>query len=360
MDSTHQISGGTALVLTAGMLQHSNAKTAHGLIRGSERFQVVGVIDTPSAGLDAGEIVDGQPRQIPVFATLTEALAVLPKPDYCIVGVATVGGILPPELLELIREAITRGISIVNGLHDFLHQRPDIQALAAQHQVQLIDVRAPKAKKDLHFWTGAIYSVACPIIAVLGMDCAMGKRTTARFIRQYAATQGWKAEMIYTGQTGWMQGGRYGFVFDSTLNDFVSGELEHAIVSAYREQQPDFILLEGQSALRNPSGPCGAEFLVSGNARYVVLVHQIKRIYYGDEPQWGLLPTVASEIALIQAYGAQVIALALNTAGCTPEEVQIAKADFAAELGLPILLPIEEGVAPIHTVLQNLLQATPA
>ena len=35
--------------------------------------------------------------------------------------------------------------------------------------------------------------------------------------------------MIYTGQTGWLQGGEYGFIFDSTLNDFVSGELENAI-----------------------------------------------------------------------------------------------------------------------------------
>ena len=58
--------------------------------------------------------------------------------------------------------------------------------------------------------------------------------------------------MIYTGQTGWLQGGKYGFIFDSTLNDFVSGELEHAILTCYEETNPDVILIEGQSALRNP------------------------------------------------------------------------------------------------------------
>jgi uncharacterized NAD-dependent epimerase/dehydratase family protein len=119
--------------------------------------------------------------------------------------------------------------------------------------LELIDIRKPKKRQDLHFWTGEINQVDVPIVAVMGMDCALGKRTTARLLRQCAAQKGISAEMIYTGQTGWLQGGKYGFVFDSTLNDFVSGELEHAIVSCWKETKPAFILLEGQSALRNPS-----------------------------------------------------------------------------------------------------------
>ncbi|MEM1359258.1 MAG: signal peptidase I, partial [Bacteroidota bacterium] len=42
------------------------------------------------------------------------------------------------------------------------------------------------------------------------------------------------------GQTGWMQGSKYGFIFDSTLNDFVSGELTHAILQAYKNEQPAY------------------------------------------------------------------------------------------------------------------------
>ena len=97
------------------------------------------------------------------------------------------------------------------------------------------------------------------------MDCAMGKRTAARMLTQACKKHDINAQMIYTGQTGWLQGGQYGFVFDSTLNDFISGELEHAIITCNKETSPDLILLEGQSALRNPSGPCGSELLVSGN-----------------------------------------------------------------------------------------------
>lgn len=51
-----------AIVLTAGMLHESDAKTAHGLIRGSERFDIVGIIDAVHAGKDAGEVLDGKKK----------------------------------------------------------------------------------------------------------------------------------------------------------------------------------------------------------------------------------------------------------------------------------------------------------
>ena len=103
-------------------------------------------------------------------------------------------------------------------------------------------------------------------------------------VMQVCAAENIKAEMIYTGQTGWLQGGEYGFIFDTTLNDFISGEIEHAVVTCWKEAKPDVIMIEGQSALRNPSGPCGSEFLVSGNARYTILVHAPKRVYFDHAP----------------------------------------------------------------------------
>ncbi len=74
--------------------------------------------------------------------------------------------------------------------------------------------------------------VKCPKIAVLGTDCALGKRTTTRFLVEAMRKAGFKAEMIYTGQTGWMQGAKYGFIFDSTLNDFISGEMNTPLFNA--------------------------------------------------------------------------------------------------------------------------------
>jgi uncharacterized NAD-dependent epimerase/dehydratase family protein len=347
---------GTALVLTNGLLQSNNAKTAHGLIRGSDRFDILGILDNAeNAGKDAGELLDGKHRGIPVFNNLQSALAELPTVKYLIIGVATAGGALPPDMLDQVKQAIQKGLSIVNGLHEYLSEKTDMVALAAGNNVDLIDIRKPKQRKDLHFWTGEIFQVTAPIIAVMGMDCALGKRTTARLIKQACQAEGINAQMIYTGQTGWLQGGEYGFIFDSTLNDFVSGELEDAILRCWKETHAEVILLEGQSSLRNPSGPCGLEFLISGNAKQVVLVHAPKRKYFDDDPHWGEIPSVQSEIELIEKLGSKVIALALNTEGCTEAEYMAFKAQYELKLNIPVLLPIQEGVDSLIPSIKNLI-----
>lgn len=347
-----------AIVITNGILHESDAKTAHGLIRGTDRFDLAGIIDYKHAGRDAGEVLDGKNRGIPVYPDIENAVAAVNDLRYCIIGVATVGGVLPPDFISIIESAIRHKISIVNGLHDFLADKPDLVRLAAEHDVELIDVRRPKQRSELHFWTGEIFSVTTPVIAVLGMDCAMGKRTTCRLIRQACEAAGINAQMIYTGQTGWLQGGSYGFIFDSTLNDFISGELEHAILSCWKETNPDIILLEGQSALRNPSGPAGSEFLVSGNAKYTVLVYAPKRKHFEHTPAWGEIPSLQSEIELIRFYGSRVIAIALNTEECTDEEAFSFQRALQLEYGIPILLPLQEGVSQLVPVLQQLLPVT--
>ena len=48
-----------AVVITGGYLDTNSAKTAHGLIRGTDRFNIVGVIDEKHGGKDAGDILDG-------------------------------------------------------------------------------------------------------------------------------------------------------------------------------------------------------------------------------------------------------------------------------------------------------------
>lgn len=344
-----------AIVLTNGLFLKINAKTAHGLVRGTERFEIIGVVDgKETAGKDAGELLDGKKRNIPVFSDLETAIHELPTINFLIIGVATLGGVLPPDMLGIIRKAIQNNISIVNGLHEYLSEKEEIVSLAKENKVELIDIRKPKSVKDLHFWTGEIWTVKAPVIAVLGMDCATGKRTTARMIREACQKEGFNAQMIFTGQTGWLQGGKYGFIFDSTLNDFVSGEIEHAIVRCWKETSADFILLEGQSSLRNPSGPCGFEFLISGNAKHVILVHAPKRQYFDDEAHFGKIPSVESEIDLISRLGSKVIGLALNTQGCSVEESKFYQAHYENLLNIPVLLPIEEGVEKIILTLKTL------
>ncbi len=348
---------GTAIVVCDGLFATANAKTAHGLVRGTDRYRILAVIDGPTAGRDAGVVLDGVKRGIPIHASIADALRALPaKPDFCVVGVATSGGRVTPGLRALVSEAIEEGLSVVNGLHEFLSDDPRLAAAAARRGVSIRDVRKTAARTELHFWSGEILSVGAPRIAVLGTDCALGKRTTARFLLEACRAVGIRTELIFTGQTGWMQGAPFGFIFDSVPNDFVSGELEHAIVSCWKEARPDLILLEGQSALRNPSGPAGSEFILSGRAAGVILQHAPHRAFYEGLEEFGLrIPPVADEIDLIHRLGARTLAVTLNGEGMTPEALRTEQQRLGWRLGIPVVLPLEEGVGALLPVVREFL-----
>ena len=347
-----------AIIITGGYLDTINAKTAHGLLRGTERFNIIGVIDHKLAGKDAGEVLDGKKRNIPVYATISEFVkTATDRARYCIIGVATKGGVIPESLQTMLKEALENNLSIVNGLHDYVSDHDELVALAKSKSLELIDVRKPKKFKDLHFWNGKIKDVKCAKVAVLGTDCALGKRTTTRFLMQAMRRAGYKAEMIYTGQTGWMQGAKYGFIFDSTLNDFISGEMEHAIWECYQNEKPDIIFIEGQSSLRNPSGPAGAEWIVSADADAVVLQHNPSRKQYKDMEYYpAYIPAVKDEIDLIKIYGAPTVAITVNTMKMTEQDAKKWANQTEAELNIPVVLPLEEGVERLVPVFEKMIK----
>lgn len=355
----------TAAVLTHGWFSTVNAKTAHGLVRGPSRYRVIGLVDHACAGRDAGEVLDGEPRGIPIFATLDELIAAVGKPDVCVVGIATPGGVLPEEFRRLLLDAVRRGVGLVNGLHTFVSDDSEIAGIAAVTGAPLLDLRKPKPRSQLRFWSGAIRSVRAPRVAVLGTDCALGKRTTSQVLVAACKDAGLNAALVYTGQTGWLQGMRHGFILDSTVNDFVSGELERAVVDCDRDQSPDVIFLEGQSALRNPSGPCGAELLVSAEARGVILQHAPAREFFEEQEDLGnRIPDLASEITLIGLYGARVLAVAVNHEHLPEADREAARQKIERDTGVPAFFPLptqargaDRAVAAIREYLQQQLGA---
>ena len=256
---------------------------------------------------------------------------------------------LTQVLQDLLQAAAEHGIGLINGLHEPLAKHPTISAICRANHCEIIDLRRPKALAELHFWNGSIRQVKAPRIAVIGTDCALGKRTTARLLTNALNQNHLKTEMIYTGQTGWLQGGRYGFILDSTLNDFVSGELEHAIVRCDREVSPDLILLEGQSALRNPSGPCGAELLVSGEAKGTILQYAPMRRYFeGYESERLAIPSIQSEIELIAHYGSQVLGIAINRENMPDDALRATQQRLEDTLSVPVVCPLTDGVGPTY------------
>ena len=190
--------------------------------------------------------------------------------------------------------------------------------------VSIRDVRKTGPRSELHFWSGEILAVGAPRIAVLGTDCALGKRTTARFLLEACRAVGLATELDLHGADR-LDAGRALRLRPRLASRTTSSRASSSTRScpAGRRARPELILLEGQSALRNPSGPCGSEFLVSARAAGVILQHAPGRVDYEGLEEFGLrIPPVADEIDLIRRYGARTLAVTLNGEGMSPEALR--------------------------------------
>ena len=351
---------GKALVYCEGAFNTPNGKTAHGLVRFTERYEVVGVLDSTYAGEDAGRVLDGKPNGIPLFSTIEEATQTLSSnnqaPDYLVIGLAPDGGRLPKIAKETIKKALQLGWNVDSGLHDFLSNDPELVRLAKENNCTIRDVRKTPDRDKLHFFTGDIEQVNCLKLAVLGTDSALGKRTTSWFVVHGFRDAGYKAEMIGTGQTAWMQGAKYSMIMDSCINDFVSGEIEHAVVSAYRNESPDVIVIEGQGSLMNPAYPGGFEILAAGRPDYVILQHAPKRLEYDGFPGYKM-HSIQEQINAIQVIsGKEVIAITVNHENMEPSEIIPACKALQEETGLPTFDVLAHGAENLIALLKTKLK----
>jgi uncharacterized NAD-dependent epimerase/dehydratase family protein len=313
---------GDAIVYCQHAFNTPNGKTAHGLVRFTERYRVLGVIDSTYAGQDAGQVLDGKVTNIPVFASLSEALTHV-KPKYFVIGLAPDGGRLPGDARETVKDAISHGLHVDSGLHDFLSDDPEISALAQEFGIRIRDVRKTPGRKELHFFTGNIEKVDCLKIAVLGTDSAVGKRTTAWLIVHGLRAEGYRAELIGTGQTAWMQGAKYSMIMDSLINDFVSGEIEHAVYEAWKNENPHAIVIEGQGSLLNPAYPGGFEILAAGRPDIVVLQHAPTRLEYDGFPGYPMHPLPHQIKAIELISGKKVVAITVNHEGIPANKIDL-------------------------------------
>jgi uncharacterized NAD-dependent epimerase/dehydratase family protein len=326
----------TAVVYCEGNFGAIDGKTANGLVRHSEKYRILSVVDSEQAGLDAGVVLGEGPKSIPICRDLADALAhadVLP--DCFIFGMAPASGMLSSRERGLVLEAIDLGMNIVNGLHEFLNDDPVFATASAAKNVKILDVRKPRPKKDLRLFSGRIAEVTCPRIAVLGTDCAIGKRTTATILTRALNDYGVKTVMVGTGQTGLIQGARYGVSLDAVPSQFCAGELEATIVAAFEGENPDVIIIEGQGALSHPAYSTTSFILRGSCPDGVVLQHAPGRIHRCDFEQM-VMPSPDTEINLIQTFAdTKVIGLTINHEQMTEAEVSAAITLYECELGIP-------------------------
>ncbi|WP_082561733.1 DUF1611 domain-containing protein [Microbacterium sp. Root61] len=349
--------GSTAIVYCEAQFGEQDGKTANGLVRHSEKYEILSVLDSRQAGRDAGMFLDGVANGIPILTDLAEAIAHAGHvPDYLICGVAPADGLLSDAQRLVLLDGIARGMHVINGLHEFLNDDAEFVAAALLAGVTITDVRQPKAKRDLHLFSGRIFDVTCPRIAVLGTDGAIGKRTTSTLLVQALVARGINAVMVGTGQTTLIQGGKYGVALDALVPQFCSGEVEHQVVRAFEGEDPDIIIVEGQGALSHPAYLTSAHILRGSRPAGVIVQHAPARQVLGDFPMVAM-PTAASEIALIEAFAdTTVIGVTINHENLTADELTATIAEHRLELDLPVTDPLTR---PASELVDMVLRAFP-
>jgi uncharacterized NAD-dependent epimerase/dehydratase family protein len=308
-------------------------KTMHGVLR-YRRQDVVAILDSTRAG----EAQDG----VPIVGTVDDALRF--GPTTALVGVATQGGRFPPAWRALLTSAISKGLDVENGLHQFIADDEELAPLARRHEVELRDLRRPPP--DLSTPTGANMDVPAQIVLTVGSDCAIGKMTVSLELDRAARERGLASVFVPTGQTGIAIAG-WGIAVDAVVSDFLAGAAERLVVEAH-ERGGELLWVEGQGSIVHPAYSGVTYGLLHGSVPHaLVLCHQAGTTEVEGFPGHPLppLPDLVRlhETVSLPARPAKVAAIALNTRLLDATGARTAVAEAEAETGLTADDPIRFG-----------------
>jgi len=323
------------------------AKTALGVMRYGDQ-EVQAVLDRDTAGT---RVTDHVPdvADAPVVASFDEARAAADGDvDALYIGIAPIGGGFEESWRADVEAAITAGCDVVSGLHYFLNEDDDIAALAAEHGVDLIDVREPD--DDLTVASGASGDVDADVVLTVGTDCSVGKMTASLEIVAAARERGIDAAFVPTGQTGIMIAG-WGNPVDRVVSDFTAGAVEDMLLEIGDDH--DLLVVEGQGSIIHPAYSAVTCGILHGSmADGLVLCHAAGREAVHGYESFSL-PPLADYVDLYEGLSApvreaSVVAGALNTKDVDDDATaDDAVTDFGDAVGVPAADPVRHGAGAI-------------
>jgi uncharacterized NAD-dependent epimerase/dehydratase family protein len=316
-----------------------NAKTAVGVLRYSPD-PIVGLVDPERAGKTAGDVYNVRP-DVPIFGSVAD----LPSnTGRLLVGIASRGGDLPPEMRVEVVAAIERGIDVYNGLHTFITHDEELMALAEKKGFKLVDLREVPEHPPVGL--GLPHREGSTVVLTVGSDCNVGKMSTSLELDLLARQRGLKSTFVATGQTGIMIASG-GIAVDRVISDFVNGAIEEIVVPA--AEQYDWVFVEGQGSLFHPGYSCVTMGLMHGTApEKMILCHQptrteIRRYTTPIPPLKTILKGYEEAASWLRP--SKVVGVALNTYDLDEAAARDAIKQVEDDLGVPATDAIRYGVA---------------
>lgn len=284
------------------------------------------------------------------LAEMEPAAAVAAGARSLVIGVTPPGGRIPAHWSRLLIAAAEAGLDIVSGLHTPLESVPGLAQAATRAGTRLVDVRRPP--DDLPRATGKRRSGKRA--AMVGTDCALGKKYTALALARAMRGQGVDADFRATGQTGIMIAGA-GIAVDAVIADFIAGAAE-CISPAAAANHWD--LIEGQGSLFHPAYAGVTLGLLHGSQPdALILCHDPLRTHVVSWPDYPLPSLKEAEqlylrMARMTNPEARLAGVSLNTSALDDAAAQEALAQVERELGVPAFDPVR---TPLDRAIASLL-----
>jgi uncharacterized NAD-dependent epimerase/dehydratase family protein len=357
------------VVLSDGCFGESQSKLALGVMRYGQ-WPIAAVIDASRAGKSVRDVTSLQ-CDAPILPSLKDALSgALPHPPKALLlGTAPPGGQLPSAWLATIKEALHNGLDVINGLHFFLTEEPELVAMARQNGARLWDVRDPEAYGRHRF---QVINLQKPrpdnvkVITMVGTDCSVGKMHTALELYAAAKAKGCSTGFIATGQTGILIAG-WGVPLDRVIGDFMAGAIEVCIqeeiarLEAANPGAQHLIFVEGQGSLMHPAYSGVTLSLMHGsNPDALILCHKGDLAAIRHYPQIPL-PSLKHVVSLyesaaqwVRPHGkapAKIEAISVNTSAMPEAEATVYLRQVERETGLPATDPVRYGADSLGAAL---------
>ncbi len=327
------------------------SKTANGILRYGDR-EVVAVLDRDRAGDRVRDHLSDV-QDAPIVASFADATEVGPI-DALVIGIAPIGGGFDESWRPDVHGAITAGCDVIAGLHYFLTEDAELVDLAAEHEVELHDVRKPP--DDLTVAEGRASEIAADVVLTVGTDCSTGKMTTTMELVDAARAAGIDARAVPTGQTGIMIEG-WGNPIDRVISDFTAGAVEEMLLDVGDDHE--LLVVEGQGSIVHPAYSavtCG--ILHGAMPDALVLCHEAGRTAIHGYESFAL-PPIPEYVSLYEDLAAAVhdsaiVAGSLNTRNLASEtDAREAVERFADDLDAPATDPLRFDASTLIEAITN-------
>ena len=331
-----------------GHLFTENGKMGYGALRYLNN-PVVAVIDSENNGKNIKDCLPIS-RNVPVVENLDAAISY--GAEVLLLGIANSGGIIPEPWFSVIDNAIVKGLSIINGLHDELANK---YKSSLKNNQWIWDVRVPQFVPKIA--TGKSLKINNKRILCVGTDMASGKMTTSLELFKWAKEKKIKSSFIATGQIGITVTGK-GIPLDAFKVDHACGAVEHMIL---QDSKSDWIFIEGQGSLLHPGSSATLPLMRGSCPTHLILCHRADLKNLRPPVEHVKIPNLNEVIelneSLAKACGTfpkvKVVGISLNTVKLDSVSAQKSIDFWESETNLPVTDVVRFGAEKLGMAIKN-------